>query len=68
MQVLDRNGRVRAILTVPVGSVTGLAFGGEDFRTLYVSCTDGKLYRRKLNVTGSLSCDSPIKLADTSGA
>lgn len=68
VQVLDRNGRVRAILTVPVGSVTGLAFGGEDFRTLYVSCADGKLYRRKLNVTGSLSCDSPIKLADTSGA
>jgi gluconolactonase len=35
VQVFDRNGRVRAILPVPGGQVTGIAFGGDHFDTLY---------------------------------
>ena len=68
VQVLDRNGRVRAILPLAAGAVTALAFGGADFSTLYVSCVDGKLYRRKLKVVGALPSDSPIELPKASGS
>lgn len=62
VQVFDRNGRVRAILPLPGGEVTGLSFGGANFDTLYVSCADHKLYRRKLKVAGAPSWASPIVL------
>ena len=62
VQVFDRNGRVRAILPLPGGEVTGLSFGGTNFDTLYVSCADHKLYRRKLKVAGAPSWSSPIAL------
>jgi sugar lactone lactonase YvrE len=62
VQVFDRNGRVRAILPVLGGEAAGLAYGGESLDTLYVSCADGKLYRRKLKVHGSPSWSKPIQL------
>ncbi len=53
VQVFDRNGRVAAILPLP-GNVaaTALCFGGPGFDTLYVAA-GGKIYRRKLHVTGA---------------
>ncbi len=62
VQTFDRNGRVRAILPVPGGEVTGLAFAGADRDVLYVSCADHRLYRRKLGVQGAVPWGSPIKL------
>ena len=62
IQVFDRNGRARAILPVPGGEATGLAFGGADFGTLYVCCADHRLYRRKMNASGAPSWSEPIKL------
>ncbi len=53
IQVCDQNGRVRAILPLPVraGSVRSLCFGGEHFDFLYA--TDGhRVFRRRLNVPG----------------
>jgi hypothetical protein len=51
VQVFDRNGRVRCILPVPGGAVTGLCFGGPNLETLYVSAAD-RIYRRSLRVAG----------------
>jgi sugar lactone lactonase YvrE/enterochelin esterase-like enzyme len=62
VQVFDRNGRVRAILPAPGGAVTNLTFGSSDFDTLYVSCADHKLYRRKLKVLGAAPWAAPIQL------
>jgi sugar lactone lactonase YvrE len=53
IQVCDQNGRVRAILPLPVraGSVRSLCFGGEHFDSLYA--TDGhRVFKRRLNVPG----------------
>jgi gluconolactonase len=52
IQVCDQAGRVNAILPTPNGKVTGLAFGGANFDTLYATCGD-KVYRRKLKVSGA---------------
>lgn len=62
VQVFDRNGRSRAILPVPGGEVIGLTFGGGDDKTLYVSCADHRLYRRKFQVAGQPAWSEPIKL------
>lgn len=62
VQVLDRNGRVRAILPVPGSVATGLAFGGANFDTLIVTSADHKLYRRKLKVSGAPAFAAPIQL------
>jgi hypothetical protein len=48
VQVADHNGRVRAILSLPAGSVDALAFSGQ---YLYVRC-GGKLYVRKMKAEG----------------
>lgn len=66
VQVFDRNGRTRAILPVPGGAVAGLCFGGANFDTLYVACA-GKIYRRKLKVSGAPAWIAPIKLPAWSG-
>ncbi len=66
VQVFDRNGRSRAILPVPGGTVTGLCFGGADFDTLYVTSA-GKVYRRKLKVRGAPAWIAPIALPTWSG-
>lgn len=62
VQVFDGNGRVRAILPVPGGQVTGIAFGGDHFDTLYVSSSDQRKYRRKLKALGLQPGAEPIKL------
>jgi gluconolactonase len=59
VQVCDQNGRVRAILQLPGGAVTGLCFAGADFGTLYVIC-NGRLYKRKLKVKGVPSWAAPV--------
>lgn len=64
VQVFDRNGRVRAILPLPGGAATDLAFGGADFKMLYVACADGRLYRRRLAVAGFPSGAAPIELPE----
>ena len=48
VQVADHNGRVRAILSLPAGRVTSLAFSGN---YLYVLCGD-KLFVRKMQAEG----------------
>lgn len=63
VQVFDRNGRCRAILPVPGGHVTGLAFGGARFETLYVSCADHKIYQRKLKVAGATPWNGPLEVS-----
>jgi sugar lactone lactonase YvrE/enterochelin esterase-like enzyme len=62
VQVFDRNGRVRAILPVPGGEATGVSFGGTGFDTLFVSCADGRIYRRKIRAIGARSWLAPIEL------
>jgi enterochelin esterase-like enzyme/sugar lactone lactonase YvrE len=52
VQIVDRNGRVTAIIPMPEGHpANSLCFGGTGFHTLYVS-SGGKVYARKLNTTG----------------
>jgi hypothetical protein len=48
VQVADHNGRVRAILSLPVGKVDALAFSG---KYLYVRCGE-KLFVRKMKSEG----------------
>ncbi|WP_295676468.1 SMP-30/gluconolactonase/LRE family protein [uncultured Mucilaginibacter sp.] len=64
VQVCDQNGRVRAILQIPGGPVTGLCFGGANFDTLYVIC-NGKLYKRKLKVNGVPAWAEPVHPKET---
>ncbi len=52
IQIVDHNGRVRAILPLPAGPANGVCFGGENFDTLYVASA-GTLYRRKLKSQGA---------------
>jgi sugar lactone lactonase YvrE len=62
VQVLDRNGRVRAILPLPRnGEATGVCFGGPKFDTLFVT-SGGKIYQRKLKTPGAPACLPPIQL------
>jgi len=68
VQVFDRNGRSRAILPLAGGEVTGLSFGGKNFDELYVSCSNKKVYRRKMNVVGAPAWLPPIQLPQWSPA
>ncbi len=52
VQVCDQNGRVRAILTLPAGRISSVAFGGKDHDLLYV-ISDGRIFRRRMNVRGT---------------
>ena len=62
VQVMDRNGRVTAILPLPGGApATSLCFGGPDFQTLYVTSGE-KIYRIRLRSTGAPVWRAPIKL------
>jgi gluconolactonase len=60
VQVFDHNGRVRAILPVPTGAVTGLSFGGENLDVLYVTDANGRAYRRRFKVPGLSPGAAPI--------
>src|SRR5579862_1221509 len=60
IQILDQAGRVIGILNLPLRtSVTGIAFGGPNFDTLYLVTMRG-IYSRKLNARGVLSCKPPV--------
>ena len=62
IQVCDQAGRVNAILPTPGGTVMGLAFGGENFDTLFI--TGGNtVYKRKLKVKGAPAWAAPLKPA-----
>jgi gluconolactonase len=58
VQVCDQAGRVNAILPLPGGRVSAVAFGGPNFDTLRATCA-GTLYARKLNATGANPWDAP---------
>jgi len=60
VQVCDQNGRVRALLQLPYGPVTGLCFGGANFDQLFVIC-GGKLYKRTLKVKGLPAWAQPFE-------
>ena len=51
IQIMDKTGRVNAILPTPNGYSSNLCFGSKNFDTLYVTCRD-KVYRRKVNAKG----------------
>jgi len=61
IQFCDQAGRVNGIIpTPPGGQCANLCFGGEKFDTMYVTCV-GKVYSRKVKVTGYNTFDKPIK-------
>ena len=64
VQVFDRWGLMRAILPAPGGEVTSLSFGGASFDSLYISCADRKIYRRKLNAVGAPPWAAPTALPE----
>ncbi len=67
VQVLDRNGRVIAILPLPGGeAATDLCFGGPGFDTLYIATAGGRIYKRKLQIVGTPPFAAPIKLPKNS--
>jgi gluconolactonase len=67
IQVFDRNGRARAILTLPSGEAQAVCFGGATFDTLFATSGD-KLYRRKLKAVGAPNFLPPITLPPGNGA
>ncbi len=60
IQVLDQTGRVNVILPVPNDSATDVAFGGKDFKELYIN-SKNKVYRRHLNVRGANDFEKAVK-------
>jgi sugar lactone lactonase YvrE len=62
VQVMDRNGRVTAILPLPDDQpATSLCFGGPSFDQLYVAAGD-KVFWRTLRVQGAPPWAAPIQL------
>lgn len=60
IQICDQPGRVVGIISKPhPGALSNVAFGGPDLKTLYATAGD-KVYRRKLNRTGTVSWN-PVK-------
>jgi len=62
IQICDQAGRVQCIIPTPNRRLSNLAFGGEQFDTLYATCGD-RVYKRKLKVKGAQAWDKPIKPA-----
>ena len=62
IQVCEQAGRVQCILPTPNGRVSNIAFGGENFDTLFAACGD-RIYKRKLKVRGAQAWDKPSKPA-----
>ncbi len=62
VQVCDQPGRVNFIISPPINSryPTSIAFGGVDGQTLYAAC-GGRLFKRRLKLTGAQPWDSPVK-------
>lgn len=62
VQVLDRSGRVSAILRMPGGRpVRGVCFGGKHFDNIFVTC-GRRIYKRKLKVRGIPNWHTAISL------
>ena len=63
LQVFDQLGRCHLILSFPPETtwMSNVCFGDPKLDTLYVTCED-KVFRRKINATGSVSWKAPIKL------
>jgi enterochelin esterase-like enzyme len=65
VQVFDRNGRSRGILSMPGGgtpaAATAVCFGGAKFDALYV-ITAGRVWKRHMKATGAPGFLPPIKL------
>ena len=62
IQVCDQAGRVNCIIPTPNRMVSHIAFGGENFDTLFATCGD-RVYRRKVKVKGANAFQEPIKPA-----
>lgn len=60
VQILDQTGRVNAILPLPRGNVTKIAFGTVDPDILHVQ-VNGKTYSRKLRTRGVVVGEAPHK-------
>ena len=58
IQFCDQAGRVNGIIPTPNGKVANIAFGGEDFDTLF-ACAGDKVYKRKVKVKGAHAWDAP---------
>jgi gluconolactonase len=62
IQFCDQAGRVNGIIPTPNGRVANIAFGGENFDTLY-ACAGDKVFKRKVKVKGAQAWDAPTKPA-----
>jgi sugar lactone lactonase YvrE/enterochelin esterase-like enzyme len=60
IQFCDQPGRVNGIIPTPNGKVANIAFGGENFDTLFAMCGD-KVFKRKVKVKGAHAWDTPNK-------
>jgi gluconolactonase len=58
IQFCDQPGRVNGIIPTPNGKVANIAFGGENFDTLY-ACAGDKVFKRKVKVTGAHAWNTP---------
>jgi gluconolactonase len=60
IQVLDQLGRTNLILDKPSAApINGVAFGGTEFDTLFVTCGE-RVYRRRMKVKGAQSYAAPV--------
>ena len=58
IQFCDQPGRVNGIIPTPNGRVANIAFGGENFDTLF-ACAGDKVFKRKVKVKGAQAWDTP---------
>ena len=61
IQVCDQPGRVHLIIDKPQDKwLANIVFGGEDFDTLFATCSD-KVFKRRINAKGFVPAVGPIK-------
>ncbi len=58
LQFCDQAGRVNGIIPTPNGKVANIAFGGENFDTLF-ACAGDKVFKRHVKVKGAQAWDKP---------
>ena len=66
VQICDRNGRAQAILSLPTGAVSSLAFAGPKFDRLTI-ISGGVIYQRPMRIPGVPSFAPEIALPQFSG-
>ncbi|MEZ5300883.1 MAG: SMP-30/gluconolactonase/LRE family protein [Verrucomicrobiales bacterium] len=62
IQICDQPGRVQLVLPPPPGTerrTCYAAFGGKDFKTLYVATGD-RVFRRKVKLAGAMPWQAPV--------